>query len=75
MLSIRGLCVNYGHVEALRGIDLEAREGEVTAIIGSNGAGKTSTLMAISGLAPITGGSIFLADGRSRAWRLTSLRG
>ena len=62
MLSIRGLCVNYGHVEALRGIDLEAREGEVTAIIGSNGAGKTSTLMAISGLAPITGGSIFLAD-------------
>ena len=61
MLSIRGLSVNYGHVEALRGIDLEAREGEVTAIIGSNGAGKTSTLMAISGLAPITGGSIFLA--------------
>ena len=61
MLSIRGLSVNYGHVEALRGIDLEVREGEVTAIIGSNGAGKTSTLMAISGLAPITAGSILLA--------------
>jgi branched-chain amino acid transport system ATP-binding protein len=61
MLSIRGLSVTYGHVEALRGIDLEARSGEVTAIIGSNGAGKTSTLMAISGLAPITGGGIFLA--------------
>ena len=61
MLSIRGLSVTYGHVEALRGIDLEARSGEVTAIIGSNGAGKTSMLMAISGLAPITGGGIFLA--------------
>ena len=61
MLSLHGLSVAYGHVDALRGIDLEALEGEVTAIIGSNGAGKTSTLMAISGLAPITGGSIFFA--------------
>ena len=61
MLSVRGLAVAYGHVEALRGVDLEATEGEVTAIIGSNGAGKTSTLMAISGLAPITGGSILFA--------------
>jgi branched-chain amino acid transport system ATP-binding protein len=66
MLSTTGLCVAYGHVEALRGIDLEAREGEITAIIGSNGAGKTSTLMAISGLAPITAGDIRLA-GRSIA--------
>jgi branched-chain amino acid transport system ATP-binding protein len=58
MLSLRGLAVTYGRVEALRGIDLEALEGEITAIIGSNGAGKTSTLMAISGLAPITNGKI-----------------
>jgi branched-chain amino acid transport system ATP-binding protein len=58
MLSIEGLKVAYGHVEALRGIDLEVRHGEITAIIGSNGAGKTSTLMAISGLAPITAGEI-----------------
>src|SRR2546425_8514452 len=58
MLSIEGLKVAYGHVEALRGIDLEVRHGEITAIIGSNGAGKTSTLMAISGLAPITAGGI-----------------
>jgi branched-chain amino acid transport system ATP-binding protein len=61
MLSLHALSVAYGHVEAVRGIDLEARQGEVTAIIGSNGAGKTSTLMAISGLAPITGGSISFA--------------
>ena len=66
MLSIEGLKVAYGHVEALRGIDLEARQGEITAIIGSNGAGKTSTLMAISGLAPITGGDIRF-EGRSIA--------
>jgi branched-chain amino acid transport system ATP-binding protein len=66
MLSVRGLRVEYGHVQALRGIDLEAREGEITAIIGSNGAGKTSTLMAISGLAPMTGGEI-LFRGRSIA--------
>jgi branched-chain amino acid transport system ATP-binding protein len=64
MLSIQGLKVAYGLVEALRGIDLEARQGEITAIIGSNGAGKTSTLMAISGLAPITAGDIRF-EGRS----------
>jgi branched-chain amino acid transport system ATP-binding protein len=58
MLSIEGLKVSYGHVEALKGIDLEVRQGNITAIIGSNGAGKTSTLMAISGLVPITAGDI-----------------
>jgi branched-chain amino acid transport system ATP-binding protein len=58
MISIEGLKVSYGHVEALRGIDLEVRHGEITATIGSNGAGKTSTLMAISGPAPITAGQI-----------------
>ena len=68
MLSIEGLKVAYGHVEALRGIDLEARQGEITAIIGSNGAGKTSTLMAISGLAPISGGDIRF-EGQSIARR------
>jgi branched-chain amino acid transport system ATP-binding protein len=58
MLSVRSLRVDYGHVQALRGVSLEAREGEITAIIGSNGAGKTSTLMAISGLAPVTEGEV-----------------
>jgi branched-chain amino acid transport system ATP-binding protein len=64
MLSIEGLKVSYGHVEALKGIDLEVRQGNITAIIGSNGAGKTSTLMAISGLAPITAGDVRF-EGRS----------
>jgi len=58
MLSIEGLTVAYGHVEALRGIDMAMKQGEITAIIGSNGAGKTSALMAISGLAPVTAGDI-----------------
>src|SRR5579864_1718971 len=66
MLSIQGLKVSYGHVEALKGIDLEVKQGEITAIIGSNGAGKTSTLMAISGLVPIVSGDI-LFEGRSIA--------
>src|SRR5438876_5096674 len=64
VLEIEGLRVAYGHVDALRGINLEARESEITASIGSNGAGKTSTLMAISGLAPIIAGDIRL-EGRS----------
>jgi branched-chain amino acid transport system ATP-binding protein len=58
MLEVRGLKVAYGHVQALHGIDLEAHDGEITAIIGSNGAGKTSTMMAVSGLAPITSGEV-----------------
>jgi branched-chain amino acid transport system ATP-binding protein len=62
MLSVRSLRVDYGHVQALRGVDLEARDGEITAIIGSNGAGKTSTLMAISGLAPVSAGEILFRD-------------
>jgi branched-chain amino acid transport system ATP-binding protein len=76
MLSVRGLRVDYGHVQALRGVDLEAREGEITAIIGSNGAGKTSTLMAISGLAPVTGGEILFRGQpitRVPAHRITAL--
>jgi branched-chain amino acid transport system ATP-binding protein len=64
MLDIKGLRVEYGQVQALRGIDLHARKGEITAIIGSNGAGKTSTLMAISGLAPVVSGDILL-EGKS----------
>jgi branched-chain amino acid transport system ATP-binding protein len=76
MLEVRGLRVEYGHVQALRGIDLEARPREITAIIGSNGAGKTSTLMAISGLAPVTGGEILMegrAITRTPAHRVTAL--
>ncbi len=48
-LSVDGLAVRYGHVNAVRGISLHVGEGEVVAVLGANGAGKTSTLRAIAG--------------------------
>ncbi|HVW79626.1 MAG TPA: ABC transporter ATP-binding protein [Mycobacteriales bacterium] len=63
MLSIEGLRVAYGRIEALRGVDLEVDEGEIVALLGANGAGKTTTLRTISGmLAPIAGSITF--DGK-----------
>ena len=57
-LSIRGLVIRYGAIHAVKGIDLEVHEGQVVALLGANGAGKTSTLRAISGLTPTAGGTI-----------------
>ena len=53
MLTIENLRVNYGNIRALQGIDLAIEEGEIVTIIGANGAGKSTTLRAISGLVPI----------------------
>jgi len=58
MLEIQNLSVNYGHVQALRGIDLHVEQGEIITLIGGNGAGKTTTLMAISNLVGKTQGSV-----------------
>lgn len=58
MLSIRGLRVGYGPIEVIHGIDLEVNEGECVALIGANGAGKSSTLKAICGLVPAKAGTI-----------------
>jgi branched-chain amino acid transport system ATP-binding protein len=60
-LRVSGLCVSYGAIEAVKAIDLEVRSGELVALIGANGAGKTSCLKAIAGLLP-WGGSIELFD-------------
>lgn len=57
-LSIRGLEVSYGAVKALKGIDLEVQQGEVVALLGANGAGKSTTLRAISGLVRPKAGQI-----------------
>ncbi|HET9554669.1 MAG TPA: ABC transporter ATP-binding protein [Anaeromyxobacteraceae bacterium] len=57
-LQVRGLKVAYGNVEALHGIDLEVRQGEIVTILGANGAGKTTTLQTISGLLRPSGGEI-----------------
>lgn len=61
-LSIKGLQVNYGAIEAVKGIDLDVYEGDVVAILGANGAGKTSTLRTISGLVEAAGGSILYGE-------------
>ena len=63
VLEISGLEVRYGSVAAVRGISLTAEEGSVVALLGANGAGKSSTLRAISGLVQPTVGSIRF-DGR-----------
>ncbi|MGE0083443.1 MAG: ABC transporter ATP-binding protein [Desulfococcaceae bacterium] len=58
LLEIKDLRVKYGNVEALHGINLRVGEGEIVTILGANGAGKSTTLNAISGLVKITGGEI-----------------
>ncbi|WP_252379920.1 ABC transporter ATP-binding protein [Desulfovulcanus ferrireducens] len=50
LLNVENLRVHYGNVEALHGINLRVRQGEIVAILGANGAGKSTTLMSISGL-------------------------
>jgi branched-chain amino acid transport system ATP-binding protein len=60
LLEIGGLRVHYGVVEAVKGIDIALRQGEITALLGSNGAGKSTTLLALSGLVKPTAGSIRL---------------
>src|SRR3989304_9621191 len=58
MLRVENLRVAYGAVEAVKGLDLEVRAGEIVALIGANGAGKSTTLMTISGAAAPTAGRI-----------------
>jgi branched-chain amino acid transport system ATP-binding protein len=66
LLEIRDLVVRYGEIEALRGISLGVDEGQVVTLLGANGAGKSTTLRAISGLAKPASGDI-LFDGKSIA--------
>jgi branched-chain amino acid transport system ATP-binding protein len=61
LLVVRDLVVRYGAIEAVHGISFDVHAGEVVALIGANGAGKTSTLAAISGLVRPARGSVRLA--------------
>ncbi|MGE5697963.1 MAG: ABC transporter ATP-binding protein [Candidatus Sericytochromatia bacterium] len=63
LLELRDVVVHYGRIEALHGISLVVREGELVTLLGSNGAGKTTTMRAISGLRPLTRGSVWF-EGR-----------
>lgn len=58
LLKVSGLKVAYGGIKAVKGIDLEVKEGELISLIGSNGAGKTTTMKAITGSLGFEGGDI-----------------
>ena len=58
LLKITGLKVAYGGIKAVKGVDLEVKEGELVTLIGSNGAGKTTTMKAITGTLPMVEGDI-----------------
>jgi branched-chain amino acid transport system ATP-binding protein len=62
-LEIKELRVHYGKIEAIKGISVIVNQGEIVTLIGANGAGKTTTLKTISGLRPVSSGSIIF-DGR-----------
>lgn len=62
MLKIEDLHVKYGNIHAIKGISLEVNEGEIVTLIGSNGAGKSTTLGSISGLVKTFGGNIFFKN-------------
>jgi branched-chain amino acid transport system ATP-binding protein len=62
LLTVRGLRVHYGAIEAVKGIDLQLPRGRITTLLGANGAGKSTTLLALSGWLTATAGSV-LFDG------------
>ncbi len=65
-LSVRGLCKSFGRAEAVRGVDLDVHRGEVVALLGPNGGGKTTILRCVAGLARPTGGEIVIDGGGAR---------
>jgi branched-chain amino acid transport system ATP-binding protein len=58
LLEVKGLCVNYGHIEAIRDISFGVAEGSITTLIGANGAGKSTTLKTLSGLRKVREGTV-----------------
>jgi branched-chain amino acid transport system ATP-binding protein len=68
-LTLEALEVRYGGVQAVRGLSFEVAPGEIVGLIGANGAGKSSTLHAIMGVAPIVGGDVRLGGRSLRGMR------
>ena len=64
MLKLEDITLHYGHSQILNGISMEAKQGEVTCVMGTNGVGKTSLIKAISGTHPRSGGTLSL-DGEA----------
>jgi branched-chain amino acid transport system ATP-binding protein len=63
LLEVKDLQVFYGRIQAIRGISFTVNEGEIVTLIGANGAGKTTTMKTMSGVRPVTAGSVFF-DGQ-----------
>ena len=61
LMEVKGLAVAYGRIRAVDGIDMTIEPGRIVSLVGSNGAGKTTTLMALSGLLPLTSGTVRFA--------------
>ncbi|EQB90327.1 branched-chain amino acid transport system ATP-binding protein [Clostridium punense] len=59
MLKVKDLVVSYGGIEALKGVDIEVKKGEIVTLVGANGAGKSTLLRAVVGLVKSKNGSIF----------------
>ena len=64
ILEIKNLKVNYGAIKALKGINLDVEKGSIVALLGANGAGKSTTLRAINGIVQVAEGKILL-DGEN----------
>jgi branched-chain amino acid transport system ATP-binding protein len=62
LLRVEDLCVNYGGIRALRGITLKVEEKSIVTLLGANGAGKSTTIRAVSGMVSISGGRILFLD-------------
>ena len=60
ILQIKNLCVNYGFIRALKGIDITVKKGTIVALLGANGAGKTTTLRTVSGVLKPSDGEVIL---------------
>jgi branched-chain amino acid transport system ATP-binding protein len=63
LLEARDIVVHYGRIEALHGVSVVVREGELVTMLGANGAGKTMMMRALSGLRPVSAGSVWF-EGR-----------
>ncbi|RZA01978.1 MAG: ABC transporter ATP-binding protein [Proteobacteria bacterium] len=68
LLEFKNVSVNYGGIQALRGVSFTIPEGEIVTVLGSNGAGKTSTLRAISGTVALKGGEVLYRGEPLSAW-------
>jgi branched-chain amino acid transport system ATP-binding protein len=67
-LEVRDLDVRYGRIAAVRGVSLDLGEGEIVAVLGANGAGKSSLLKALMGLVPRAGGTVSFGDDDMTDW-------